>query len=130
MHSDPIADLLTRIRNAGHARKKKVVLPYSKIKFQIAQLLYSNGYLKNVKEEIIEGKKQLVVFVKYHENRSVISELVRISKPGLRKYVAGSELPKVRSGFGLSILTTSKGLMTGADAKKHGVGGEIICTVF
>jgi len=130
--TDPIADLLTRIRNAGMARKESTSMPASKMRVAIAQILQREGYVAGV--NVREGKPYdtLTVFLKYdREDRShAIREIKRISKPGLRVYVGRDEIPRVKNGLGISILTTSRGVMSGTQARREGVGGEILCTVF
>ncbi len=126
---DPIADLLTRIRNAQQVGKLTVTLPASKVKLSIAKLLESEGYIAGV-ETCDSIKKTMTLTLKYFENKPVISEIARVSRPGLRKYVPMSDLPSVRGGLGIAIVSTSKGLMTDRAARALGVGGEVICTVF
>lgn len=128
--TDPIADMLTRIRNAINVRKSEVTLPHSKIKQSIAELLKDSGFVSNVSvSDASIGKTLKIVINGEHENAR-ISEIVRISKPGRREYIAAGDIPTVKRGRGLVIVSTSKGLMTGQQAKKHGVGGELICKVY
>lgn len=132
MHSDPIADMLTRVRNGSRARLEKVDMPGSKLKERIAQVLKDEGYVKNFRM-ITEGggKSTLRVFLKYTpENEAVISGLKRVSRPGLRVYVQTTDIPKVMSGLGISILSTPKGVLTDRAARKANVGGELLCTVW
>jgi len=126
--SDPIADMLTRIRNAYAVNKKTVLIPSSKLKIEISKLLLNEGYITNfnVTDDI---KKDLMIELKYFEGRPVISTIKRISKPGLRKYYKKEKLIKVMGGLGIAIVSTSKGLMTDKDARKHGYGGEILCVI-
>jgi SSU ribosomal protein S8P len=128
--SDPIADMLTRIRNAVAVRKSEVVLPHSKIKQAIAELLKKNGFIKDV--QVIEASvgKTLKIVINDKGENPRITDLVRVSKPGRREYANVKEIPTVKGGRGIVILSTSKGLMTGAEAKKQGVGGELICKVY
>ncbi len=128
--SDPIADMLTRIRNAVAVRKSEVVLPHSKIKQAIAELLKKNGFIKDV--QVIEASvgKTLKIVINDKGENPRITDLVRMSKPGRREYANVKEIPTVKGGRGIVILSTSKGLMTGAEAKKQGVGGELICKVY
>ena len=129
--TDPIADMLTRIRNAGMARKESTSMPASKMLVSIAQILQREGYIAGV--NVRDGKpyNTLTVYLKYDDERShAIRELKRISKPGLRVYVGRDEIPRVKNGLGISILTTSQGVMSGTEARRNGVGGEILCTVF
>jgi len=125
---DPIADMLTRIRNGQSAKKVSVKMPSSKQKVAIADLLKAEGY---VADYAVSGelKKELEVTLKYFEGKKVIDTLVRISRPGLRIYKGSDELPKVMAGMGIAIVSTSKGLMTDRAARSAGIGGEIICTV-
>jgi len=127
---DPIADLLTHIRN-GHAAKKSVVkLPYSKMKEAIVCVLLEEGYVEGYKiVELTPAKKQLAVNLKYYNGKSVISRLDRESSPGLRMYRSKEELPKVLGGLGIAIISTSKGVMSDKKARKLGHGGEVLCTV-
>lgn len=129
--TDPIADMLTRIRNALQARKEEVEIPSSKIKVRIAEILKEEGYIKGFR--VIPDNKQgvLKVFLKYDEyGEPVISGLQRVSKPGRRVYVSKEKIPRVMGGLGIAILTTSRGLMTDREARKAGVGGEVICYVW
>ncbi|MBW6509308.1 MAG: 30S ribosomal protein S8 [Desulfuromonadales bacterium] len=129
--TDPMADLLTRIRNAGMAGHAKLDLPSSNMKVAVATVLQEQGYLKNFK--VISDNKQgiLRIFLKYDENQlPVIHEIKRISKPGCRVYVGKGEIPRVKNGLGISILSTSKGVMDDVSARRENVGGEVICTVW
>lgn len=126
---DPIADLLTRIRNAQAANHPDVSMPSSKMKIAICKVLKDEGYIDNY---AIEGdaKSRLSVTLRYHNGKPVIEELSRVSRPGLRIYKACDELPKVRGGLGVAIVSTNKGLLTDRAARAAGVGGEVVCTVF
>ena len=129
--TDPIADMLTRIRNANSAGHKTVEIPASNQKKAIAKILLDEGYIK--KYEVIEDNKQgmIVVTLKYGEDKSrVIAGLKRISKPGLRVYAANEDLPKVLNGLGIAIISTSQGVMTDKEARKAGIGGEVLCYVW
>ncbi|HMB16885.1 MAG TPA: 30S ribosomal protein S8 [Pelovirga sp.] len=129
--TDPMADLLTRIRNAGMAGHAKLDVPSSNIKVAVATVLHEQGYLKNFK--VISDSKQgiLRIFLKYDENQDpVIHEIKRISKPGCRVYVSTDKVPRVKNGVGVSILSTSKGVMDDVSARRENVGGEVICTVW
>lgn len=129
--NDPIADMLTRIRNAGMARHQTVSIPLSKIKRNIAEILHAEGYIKSFDVEEGTPFSNLVLHLKYASNRQpVITGLKRVSRPGLRVYTKRNEIPRVRGGLGLSILSTPKGLMTGDSAWKEGVGGEILCYIW
>lgn len=131
MMTDPISDMLTRIRNASMVNKTTVELPHSKIKFAIAKILEGEGYLKDVKK-IDEGiKSKIRLGLKYTDDKqSVIESLKRISTPGRRVYVKAHEIPAVRSGFGMAIISTPNGVMGSGEAKKRRLGGEIICEIF
>jgi len=129
--TDPIADMLTRIRNANSAKHVTVDIPASKMKKTIAQILVDEGYIKSF-EEIEDGKQGIIrVTLKYEENGNrVISGLKRISKPGLRVYANKEEIPEVLNGLGIAILSTPKGVITGKEAKKQNVGGEVLAYVW
>ena len=131
MHSDPIADMLTRIRNGMAARHHKVEIPGSKVKIELARILKEEGYVANYRVATENHKKTLKVYLKYRpDNRPVITRLTRVSKPGRRVYVDAQRIPRVIGGMGVSVLTTSKGVMTGRQAKGLGIGGEVLCTVY
>jgi|SRR5215470_10712768 len=132
MTTDPIADMLTRIRNAARAKHPRVDLPSSKLKIEIARILKDEGYLSNYKMvEETKGKKMLRVFLRYTtDRRSVITDLKRVSRPGSRRYVGKSGIRAVVGGMGIAILSTPRGLMTGHTARKEGVGGELLCEVW
>ena len=127
---DPIADMLTRIRNAQMAGKKDVMMPASKLKSALAVVLQDEGYVAGSRTEQVEGKPSLIVELKYFQGKPVIVEIDRVSRPGLRAYAGKDGLPKVRAGLGVAIVSTSKGVMTDRAARAAGVGGEILCTVF
>jgi small subunit ribosomal protein S8 len=131
MTSDPIADLLTRVRNALKARHAKVDVPSSKLKLEIARILKDEGYILNYKQ-VEEGPAKLIrIYLKYTaQNTPVISEIHRVSRPGCRIYVGKEDVPRVLGGLGINILTTSQGIMTGASARKMGVGGEVLCQLW
>jgi small subunit ribosomal protein S8 len=129
--TDPVADFLTRIRNANTVYQERVEIPSSKMKLAMAEILKTEGFIKEV--EVIEDGKQgvLRLFLKYGPNREkVISGLKRISKPGLRVYAQKDEIPKVLGGLGIAVISTSKGIMTDKQARKEGVGGEVLCYVW
>lgn len=131
MTTDPIADMLTRVRNALKARHSKVDIPASKLKLEIARIMKEEGYILNFKLAEEGAKKTIKVYLKYTpDNSSVISHLERISRPGCRIYVGSSEVPKVLGGLGINILTTPKGVMTGQAARKANVGGEVLCQIY
>jgi small subunit ribosomal protein S8 len=131
MISDPIADMLTRVRNALKARFQKVDVPASKLKTELARILKDEGYILNYKIVDEGNHKAIRVYLKYTAaNQSVISHLERVSRPGCRVYVSATEIPKVLGGLGVNILTTPKGVMTGKSARKEGVGGELLCQIW
>ena len=128
--TDPIADMLTRIRNAHKIKAKSVIMPSSKIKVNIAKVLLKEGYVKGFdEEEIGNGKKDLNIDLKYYEGRPVIEKMIRVSRPGLRIYKTRTQLPKVMGGLGIAIVSTSKGIMSDKEAREQGEGGEILCFV-
>ena len=127
--TDPIADMLTRIRNASLVHKKEVVLPYSKIKLAIANILVKEGYLKKA-EEKKDVHPYILLTLEYRNGAPAVTVIKRVSKPGHRKYVKKDEIEKVLSGFGLAILSTPKGLLTDIQAKQEQVGGELICEIY
>lgn len=128
--TDPIADMLTRIRNAINVHKHEVVLPHSKVKQSVAELLKKNGFVTDVTVADASVGKTMKIVINDEGDNARITEIVRLSKPGRREYVGSGEIPTVKSGRGLVIVSTSRGMMTGRDAKKHGVGGELICKVY
>jgi small subunit ribosomal protein S8 len=136
--TDPIADMLTRIRNASMVKKAEVVLPMSKIKLSIGKILEREGWVERIETIKASGVKnqtdafdQIRIILKYNDDGSpAISSLKRVSKPGLRVYVGKTELPRVLSNLGIAILSTPQGLMTNKEARKKGVGGEIICEIY
>lgn len=127
--SDPIADMLTRIRNGQSAGKKCVKQPSSNLKLSIAKVLKEEGYITDFSTETVGGHSEMTVDLKYHRGAPVIEEIKRISRPGLRIYKSKDELPKVLGGLGIAIVSTSNGVMTDRAARANGHGGEIICTV-
>lgn len=127
--SDPIADMLTRIRNGQLAGHAKVSMPSSKLKASLAQLLADEGYVSSFDVKDSDGKSILSVDLKYYQGKPVIELLKRVSRPGLRVYKNKDELPKVIGGLGVAVVSTSKGIMSDREARKQGVGGEIICYV-
>lgn len=128
--TDPIADMLTRIRNGLRARHPRVDMPSSKLKVEIARILKDEGYIANFKVAEESKKKVLRVFLRYTpEGASVISELQRVSKPGRRVYLGAREIPRVMGGMGVNILTTPQGVMTGKAARKAKLGGEVLCQI-
>ncbi len=127
---DPLADMLTRIRNAQMAGKTVVEIPVSKLKRAVCNVLLEEGYIAGVRDVERDGRSQLLVELKYFEGQPVIAELDRVSRPGLRRYAGKDGLPKVRGGLGVAIVSTSRGVMTDRAARAAGVGGEVLCTVF
>ena len=129
--TDPIADLLTRVRNANQKRYNEVVIPSSNVKLAIVKILKDEGYIENYKVEKNEVQDNIIVTLKYGKNKErVISGLKRISKPGLRVYAKAEEIPTVLNGLGISIVSTSKGIMTGKEARKENLGGEVLAYVW
>ena len=128
--TDPIADMLTRIRNALMVRKETVEIPSSKMKNEIARILLDEGYISNVEFVEDEHNGKLVITLKYANGRSVIGGLQRVSKPGLRTYSGAQTMPKVLGGYGIAIVTTNQGIMTDKQAKRQNVGGEVLCYVW
>lgn len=130
MMTDPIADMLTRIRNAQRARRARVLVPASKMKFAIAEILKTEGYVDSVEKQ--DGMPaQLVIGLKYNtNNKPVITSLKRESKPGHRAYRKATEMPRILNDFGIAIISTSKGLMTNKQAREQGIGGEVVCSVY
>ena len=136
--TDPIADMLTRIRNASAVKKREVVLPMSKIKYEIAKILRDEGWIYNVEVKKVKSKKnksaifdQLSIILKYKKSgRPALTRIKRISKPGLRVYAKKDELPKVLNNLCIAIISTPKGLMTNKQARKKGLGGEVICEIY
>ena len=129
MMTDPIADLLTRIRNAQKADKVSVQMPGSRTKSSIANVLKSEGYIKDFAEKSVDGKPVLSVELKYYNGEPVITTLQRVSKPGCRQYNGKDSLPRVAGGLGVAIISTSKGVMSDREARAAGIGGEILCVV-
>jgi small subunit ribosomal protein S8 len=127
--SDPIADMLTRIRNAQRAEKASVVMPASKLKAAIAQVLKDEGYVEDFAVQEADRKPVLNISLKYYAGRPVIEKIERVSRPGLRIYKASDKLPNVMNGLGVAIVSTSKGVMTERKARASGVGGEVLCIV-
>jgi len=133
MYTDPIADYLTRIRNAIHAGHKVVNIPASNIKKQITEILLDQGYILNYKfDETDNNQGNIKIALKYDSvfKESVIKKIERVSKPGLRKYFGSKDLPRVLNGLGLAIVSTSRGVMTGKQAKKENIGGEVLCYIY
>ena len=130
MNTDPIADMLSRIRNAMAVNQSAVVLPHSNLKEAIAQILADNGFLNSVTSADKDDRKVLTITINDDQRPALISELNRISKPGRRQYVKAKEIPKVKNGRGLVVVSTSQGVMSGENARQKGLGGELICEVY
>lgn len=128
--SDPIADLLTRIRNAGNAQLPTVEIPHSKMKENIAHVLKREGYIESVAIEGLVAAKKIKIKLKYLGRKPIIDGLKRVSTPGLRRYVAAGEIPRVRNGMGTCILSTPVGIMTGSEARNRNIGGELLCYIW
>jgi small subunit ribosomal protein S8 len=127
--SDPISDMLTRIRNAQAVQKTKVVIPASKVKTGIARVLKDEGFINDFRDTEIDGKPGLEITLRYMEGRGVIETMKRVSRPGLRQYRRTDDLPKIQNGLGIAVVSTSKGIMTDNAARAAGEGGEILCIV-
>ena len=132
MNTDPIADFLTRIRNANRAKHRVVEIPASKVKKEITKILFDQGYILSYKFEDNTVQGTIKIALKYDKmtKEPVIKELQRISKPGLRKYAGANEIPRILNGLGIAIVSTSHGVMTGKQAKQENVGGEVLCSVY
>jgi small subunit ribosomal protein S8 len=129
--TDPIADMLTRVRNAVQGKHQKVDMPASRLKTEIARILKDEGYITHYKTAEEEGKNFLTIFLKYGpKGEKVISKIERVSRPGCRVYVSKTEIPRVLGGLGINILTTSHGVMTGKQARRQGYGGELLCNIY
>jgi small subunit ribosomal protein S8 len=131
MNTDPISDYLTRIRNAQKANKKTVEIPKSKLKLKITEILLNNGFISSFETAETKNKQgKIIIKLKYSEGNGAILGLRRISKPGIRKYLSANKIPKVLNGLGINIVSTSKGLMTDKEARKQGIGGEVVCSIW
>jgi small subunit ribosomal protein S8 len=129
--TDPIADMLTRVRNAVQAKHQKVDMPASRLKVEIARILKEEGYIAHFKTADESGKQFLTLFLKYGpKGEPVISKIERVSRPGCRVYVSKTEIQKVLGGLGINIVTTSHGVMTGKQARRNGFGGELLCNIY
>ena len=129
--SDPIADMLTKVRNANAARHEKVDIPTSKLKLEIVKILKTEGYIKNFKKIQTDGQNSIRIFLKYdEENNPIIHGLSKVSKPGRRVYTGYREMPRILNGYGIMVISTSDGVITGRKAVEKQVGGELICTVW
>lgn len=129
--SDPIADMLTRIRNASRAGLPATEMGHSRLKAEVARILKKEGYVADVSESEADGKKSLRVLLKYDFNeKPIIQQIRRVSRPGLRRYVAATEIPRVRGGLGTAVLSTSRGIMSDREARTARVGGEVLCQIW
>lgn len=128
--TDPISDFLTRIRNASSAQAEYVFIPFSKMKAELSRILQEEGYIWSYETDTTAAHPRLKLKLKYQDKTSVIRKIDRVSKPGLRKYVGSDEIPRVLGGLGISILSTPRGIMTGAKARKANVGGELLATIW
>jgi small subunit ribosomal protein S8 len=126
---DPIADMLTRIRNAQAVNEKQICFPASKLKLAILKVLKEEGYIESYASQKIDGKSDITVILKYYQGKPVIEKIGRVSKPGLRVYKCSSDLPVVRAGMGIAIVSTPKGIMTERAARAEKLGGEVLCIV-
>ncbi len=130
MITDPIADMLTRIKNAYMARKESVIMPYSKVKESIAKVLIEHKYIKDAQMQEIEGKKNLMVTLSYMGKTPAMTDVKRVSKPGLRRYSGVDTIKRTLGGYGITIVSTSQGVMDDKSAKKKNIGGEVLCQVW
>jgi small subunit ribosomal protein S8 len=129
--NDPIADMLTRIRNAGMARRTETTMPSSKVLVAIARILQQEGFIRGWSVEETTPAKTLTIYLKYGNDRKhAIRNIQRVSKPGLRVYAGKDEIPRVRNGLGIAVLSTPQGVLAGHEARRRGIGGEVICTVY
>jgi small subunit ribosomal protein S8 len=128
--TDPIADMLARLRNAAAAGQASLTLPYSKLKSDIAQILKREGYIKETELVTIEGHQNIKIQTKFVNKTSAITGLKRVSRPGLRRYVGAGEIPRVLGGMGIAVLSTSRGILTGHEARKQKVGGELLAYIW
>jgi len=129
--NDPLSDMLTRIRNAGMARKAETSMPSTKLLVNVAKILKDEGYIAGWRVEPQRPQDQLVIQLRYGpDKKHAIRQLKRVSKPGLRVYAGRDEIPRVKSGLGVAIVSTTQGVMTGYEARRRGIGGEVLCTVF
>jgi small subunit ribosomal protein S8 len=128
--TDPIADLLTRLRNAGQALKPEVLVPYSKIKAEIARILKQEGYISGFELDTTGAHPRIKIVTKLANRKSAITGLRRVSRPGLRRYVGSKEIPRVLGGMGVAILSTPRGILTGHEAKRQNVGGELVAYIW
>ena len=128
--SDPLGDMLTRIRNAQMRKKSKVVSPASRLRERVLDVLQAEGYIRGYSQLELDGKSELEIELKYYDGEPVIREIVRVSRPGRRVYASVKNIPRVSNGLGVSILSTPKGVMSDSEARDQNVGGEVLCRVF
>jgi small subunit ribosomal protein S8 len=128
--NDPLSDLLTRIRNGQQARKDSVLAPASKLRTHVLDVLQREGYIRGYSEEVLAGQKGLRIELKYFEGQPAIQHLARVSKPGRRVYSGSKDLPRIRNGLGVVIVSTPRGVLSDAEAREHNVGGEVLAEVF
>ncbi|PAZ00381.1 MAG: 30S ribosomal protein S8 [Spartobacteria bacterium AMD-G4] len=128
--TDPIADMLTRLRNSAAAGQASLTLPYSKLKSDIAQVLKKEGYIKETELVTVDGHQNIKIQTKFVNKTSAITGLKRVSRPGLRRYVGAEEIPRVLGGMGIAVLSTSRGILTGHEARKQKVGGELLAYIW
>ena len=128
--TDPISDMLTRLRNATTARKAYLLVPYSRMKSDIANILKKEGYIVDYELESVDGHQQIKITTKFVNKTSAISGLKRVSRPGLRRYVGSTEIPRVLGGMGIAVLSTSRGILSGHEARKQKVGGELLAYIW
>jgi small subunit ribosomal protein S8 len=128
--TDPIADMLARLRNSAAAGQASLTLPYSKLKSDIAQILKKEGYIKDTELVTIDGHQNIKIQTKFVNKTSAITGLKRVSRPGLRRYVGAGDIPRVLGGMGIAVLSTSRGILTGHEARKHKVGGELLAYIW
>ncbi len=128
--NDPLSDLLTRIRNGQQARKDSVLTPASKLRAHVLDVLQREGYIRGYSEEVLAGQKGLRIELKYFEGQPAIQHLARVSKPGRRVYSGAKDLPRIRNGLGVVIVSTPRGVLSDAEAREHNVGGEVLAEVF
>lgn len=128
--TDPISDMLTRLRNATTARKASLLVPYSRMKSDIASILKKEGYIVDYALESVDGHQQIKITTKFVNKTSAISGLKRVSRPGLRRYVGSTEIPRVLGGMGIAVLSTSRGILSGHEARKQKVGGELLAYIW
>lgn len=128
--TDPVADMLNRIKNAGVVKKPAVDVPYSDLKYAVVKVLERNGFVKHVEVDKKKGRRMLEIVLKYREDKPAVSGVRKVSKPGQRIYAPAQDIKRVRGGYGVAVISTSKGVMSDKEVRKEGVGGEVICYVW